>query len=119
MPYRPFGKAILDCLPKEGDAWVVPPKNADDPEWKGREDLRDLLICSIDPPGMPSFTVSYVVHDLYVRLGCQDIDDALHARPLSNGNTEAGVRKWSCRRVIEFIVDGSFRYCRCLSVRHV
>ncbi|TCD60755.1 exosome catalytic subunit dis3 [Steccherinum ochraceum] len=73
VPYRPFGKAILDCLPKEGDAWVVPPKNADDPEWKGRDDLRDLLICSIDPPG------------------CQDIDDALHARPLPNGNIEAGV----------------------------
>lgn len=24
--------------------------------------------------------------------GCQDIDDALHARPLPNGNIEAGVR---------------------------
>lgn len=28
-------------------------------------------------------------------LGCQDIDDALHARPLPNGNIEAGVRKRS------------------------
>jgi len=26
-------------------------------------------------------------------LGCQDIDDALHARLLPNGNIEAGVRK--------------------------
>lgn len=26
-------------------------------------------------------------------LGCQDIDDALHARQLENGNIEAGVRK--------------------------
>lgn len=25
--------------------------------------------------------------------GCQDIDDALHARPLPNGNIEAGVRE--------------------------
>lgn len=25
--------------------------------------------------------------------GCTDIDDALHARPLPNGNIEAGVRK--------------------------
>lgn len=28
-----------------------------------------------------------------LRLGCQDIDDALHARRLPNGNVEAGVRK--------------------------
>ena len=51
VPYRPFGKAILDCLPKEGEAWVVPPKDASLPEWRQREDLRDLNICSIDPPG--------------------------------------------------------------------
>lgn len=74
VPYRPFGRAILDCLPVEGEAWVVPPKSDSDPSWVGREDLRDLNICSIDPPG------------------CQDIDDALHARRLPNGNIEAGVR---------------------------
>lgn len=51
VPYRPFGKAILDCLPPEGDSWVVPPKNAADPNWRDREDLRELIICSIDPPG--------------------------------------------------------------------
>ncbi|KAG2013854.1 mitotic control protein dis3 [Coprinopsis cinerea AmutBmut pab1-1] len=73
VPYRPFGKAILDCLPKEGDQWVVPPKDDSHPDWRGREDLRYLNICSIDPPG------------------CQDIDDALHARKLPNGNIEAGV----------------------------
>ncbi|KZT00885.1 RNB-domain-containing protein [Laetiporus sulphureus 93-53] len=73
IPYRPFGKAILDCLPPEGDSWVVPPKDLTHPEWRDREDLRDLIICSIDPPA------------------CQDIDDALHARPLPNGNIEAGV----------------------------
>ncbi|THH07194.1 hypothetical protein EW145_g3547 [Phellinidium pouzarii] len=73
VPYRPFGKAILECLPKEGEQWVVPPKNTVLPEWRDREDLRGLTICSIDPPG------------------CQDIDDALHARQLPNGNIEAGV----------------------------
>ncbi|KAJ7480098.1 hypothetical protein B0H11DRAFT_2158020 [Mycena galericulata] len=72
ISYGAFGSAILSCLPPEGDSWVVPPKG-DDGVWKGREDLRDLTICSIDPPA------------------CQDIDDALHARPLPNGNIEAGV----------------------------
>jgi len=52
VPYRPFGKAILDCLPEQGEQWVVPPKSDLSPEWKNREDLRDMLICSIDPPGM-------------------------------------------------------------------
>jgi exosome complex exonuclease DIS3/RRP44 len=51
VPYRPFGKAVLDCLPLEGDSWVVPPKIPGDPAWRDREDLRDLIICSIDPPG--------------------------------------------------------------------
>ncbi|KAK6903838.1 hypothetical protein I203_107346 [Kwoniella mangroviensis CBS 8507] len=73
VPYRPFGKAILNCLPEEGDKWKVPPKAAENLEWRDREDLRDLIVCSIDPPG------------------CQDIDDALHARRLPNGNIEAGV----------------------------
>lgn len=51
VPYRPFGKAILDCLPTEGEQWVVPPKSADNLTWRDREDLRQLNICSIDPPG--------------------------------------------------------------------
>lgn len=51
VPYRPFGKAVLDCLPEAGEQWVVPPKDAANPEWRDREDLRDLVICSIDPPG--------------------------------------------------------------------
>jgi exosome complex exonuclease DIS3/RRP44 len=76
VPYRPFGKAILDCLPVEGEQWVVPLKSDSSPEWRDREDLRELIICSIDPPN------------------CQDIDDALHARLLPNGNIEAGVRKY-------------------------
>ncbi|KAI1347610.1 RNB domain-containing protein [Xylaria sp. FL0043] len=72
VQYRPFPKTVLDCLPKEGHDWKVP-ASTDDPGWKDREDLRGLLICSIDP------------------VGCQDIDDALHARPLPNGNYEVGV----------------------------
>ncbi|KAJ2976542.1 hypothetical protein NQ176_g4893 [Zarea fungicola] len=72
VQYRPFPKTVLDCLPKEGHDWRVP-TSTDDPGWRDREDLRHLLICSIDP------------------VGCQDIDDALHARKLSNGNYEVGV----------------------------
>jgi len=54
VPYRPFGKAILDCLPPEGDSWVVPSKGDGDVRniWRDREDLRDVIVCSIDPPGM-------------------------------------------------------------------
>lgn len=73
VPYRPFSKAILACLPREGDDWKVPPKDESLPEWRDRVDLREEVICSIDPPG------------------CQDIDDALHAKVLPNGNIEAGV----------------------------
>ncbi|KAK7744192.1 exosome catalytic subunit dis3 [Cytospora paraplurivora] len=72
VQYRPFPKTVLDCLPKEGHDWKVP-ASTDDPGWRDRQDLRDLLICSIDP------------------IGCQDIDDALHARALPNGNYEVGV----------------------------
>ncbi|MCJ1286273.1 exosome catalytic subunit dis3 [Xylographa opegraphella] len=72
VQYRPFPKAVLDCLPAEGHEWRVP-ATTDDPGWRDRKDLRDLLACSIDP------------------VGCQDIDDALHARPLANGNFEVGV----------------------------
>lgn len=76
VPYRAFSAGILECLPVEGENWVVPEKD-NDPKgvWNGREDLRDMIICSIDPPG------------------CQDIDDALHARRLENGNIECGVRE--------------------------
>ncbi len=72
VQYRPFPKSVLDCLPKEGHDWKVP-ANLEATGWRGRKDLRDLIICSIDP------------------VGCQDIDDALHARPLPNGNYEIGV----------------------------
>jgi exosome complex exonuclease DIS3/RRP44 len=72
VQYRPFPKTVLDCLPSEGHDWRVP-TSMDDPGWKGRRDLRELLVCSIDP------------------VGCVDIDDALHAHPLPNGNFQVGV----------------------------
>ncbi|KAI5196600.1 ribonuclease R [Aureobasidium subglaciale] len=72
VQYRPFPKTVLDCLPSEGHDWKVP-QDMSAPGWNKRRDLRGLLICSIDPPG------------------CVDIDDALHARTLPNGNIEVGV----------------------------
>jgi exosome complex exonuclease DIS3/RRP44 len=97
VPYRPFGKAILDCLPVEGESWVVPPKAEDNVIWRDREDLREMLICSIDPPGKLSASSISRQAD-YV--GCTDIDDALHARPLPNGNIEAGVRKYFHQEIL-------------------
>ncbi|WLF79340.1 exosome catalytic subunit dis3 [Lodderomyces elongisporus] len=74
VEYRPFSKNVLDCLPKEGDNWVVPDiTNTTDKQLQKRVDLRDKLVCSIDPPN------------------CVDIDDALHAQKLPNGNFEVGV----------------------------
>ncbi|CDH12299.1 Exosome complex exonuclease DIS3 [Zygosaccharomyces bailii ISA1307] len=79
VEYRPFSKKVLECLPKEGHEWKAP-SNLNDPDAVAkdsllpkRRDLRDKLICSIDPPG------------------CVDIDDALHAKKLPNGNWEVGV----------------------------
>ena len=93
VPYRPFGKAILDCLPIEGDQWVVPPKDLSSPEWRDREDLRRLNVCSIDPPGEAYPTYMIIHPKITLSIGCQDIDDALHAMQLPNGNIEAGVRE--------------------------
>ncbi|ODV78253.1 RNB-domain-containing protein [Suhomyces tanzawaensis NRRL Y-17324] len=74
VEYRPFSKNVLDCLPEEGANWTVPDiAGTSDPQLAKRKDLRDKLVCSIDPPN------------------CVDIDDALHAKPLPNGNYEVGV----------------------------
>ena len=62
----PFSASVLKCLP------TLPWKITDE-MLLNREDLRHLNICSVDPPG------------------CTDIDDALHCRPLENGNLEVGV----------------------------
>ncbi|ANB14001.1 exosome catalytic subunit DIS3 [Sugiyamaella lignohabitans] len=75
VEYRPFPKSVLNCLPPEGHDWKVPEniESTTDEQLKKRRDLRHLLVCSIDPPN------------------CQDIDDALHAHVLPNGNYEVGV----------------------------
>eukprot|EP00887_Chlorella_sp_A99_P004969 scaffold4.g4969.t1 len=49
-------------------------------------DLRHLTVCSVDPPG------------------CKDIDDALHVRPLPNGNYELGVH---IADVTHFLLPGT------------
>lgn len=65
---NPFSKKIIDSMPKEDVEFKCPPE-----ELKKRMDLREKPVCSIDPPG------------------CKDIDDALHAIILPNGNYELGV----------------------------
>ena len=65
---NPFSKKIIDSMPDENIEFKCPPE-----ELKKRLDLRDKPVCSIDPPG------------------CKDIDDALHAIVLPNGNYELGV----------------------------
>lgn len=68
IPYESFVESVLSCLPASD--WKV------DTSDNNRVDFRYSLngiICSIDPPG------------------CTDIDDALHARLLSNNTIEVGV----------------------------
>uniref|UniRef100_S4RBI4 RNB domain-containing protein n=1 Tax=Petromyzon marinus TaxID=7757 RepID=S4RBI4_PETMA len=67
VPHQPFSQAVLACLPPPTFSITAEKDQA------GREDLRALSICSVDPPG------------------CTDIDDALHCKPLDNGNTEVEV----------------------------
>jgi len=66
VPHLPFSKSVLNGLPKL--PWTIP-----DYEFVLREDLRNTSVCSVDPPG------------------CTDIDDALHYKPLPNGNCQVGV----------------------------
>ncbi|XP_055358515.1 exosome complex exonuclease RRP44 isoform X2 [Betta splendens] len=66
VPHQAFSQAVLSYLPKM--PWAITPE-----DMEKREDLRNLTVCSVDPPG------------------CTDIDDALHCRELENGNLEVGV----------------------------
>ncbi|CAJ1974555.1 unnamed protein product [Sphenostylis stenocarpa] len=66
---RPFSSQVLACLPPL--PWLVSSEDLSNPI---RQDLRHLLVFSVDPPG------------------CKDIDDALHCHALPNGNFEVGVR---------------------------
>lgn len=81
VPFAPFSPAVLSHLPQEGDSWVVK-----DEDMLGRQDFRNLDVCSIDPPG------------------CTDIDDALHAFKLPNGNYQVGVH---IADVSHFVKDGN------------
>ncbi|PKU61684.1 exosome complex exonuclease DIS3/RRP44 [Dendrobium catenatum] len=64
-----FSLKALACLPPY--PWSLSPEELANPH---REDLRHLRVFSVD------------------RLGCKDIDDALHCSLLPNGNFEVGVR---------------------------
>ncbi|XP_076648306.1 exosome complex exonuclease RRP44-like protein Dis3 [Halictus rubicundus] len=66
VPHSRFSDAVLGSLPKM--PWCITESDI-----AQREDLRYLDVCSVDPPG------------------CTDIDDALHCKPLPNGNFEVGV----------------------------
>lgn len=63
---REFSEAVYRCLPAAD--WQPGPEDL-----KGREDLRGICVCSVDPPG------------------CKDIDDAVSCEPLPNGNYRVGV----------------------------
>lgn len=56
-----------------------------------REDLRNLTVCSVDPPG------------------CTDIDDALHCRELDNGNFEVHIH-YKVEKIFVFIFHMSLKY---------
>jgi exosome complex exonuclease DIS3/RRP44 len=81
VPFAPFSTKVLSYLPVEGDAWIVKDEHLDN-----RQDFRHLDVCSIDPPG------------------CTDIDDALHAFKLPNGNFQVGVH---IADVSHFCKDGN------------
>jgi len=66
IPHSSFSEAVLDCLPSL--PWTITRQDE-----LARVDCRHLDICSVDPPG------------------CTDIDDALHALLLPNGNYQVGV----------------------------
>jgi len=66
IPHSSFSEAVLDCLPSL--PWTITRQDE-----LARVDCRHLDICSVDPPG------------------CTDIDDALHAISLPNGNYQVGV----------------------------
>ncbi|KAJ2087906.1 exosome catalytic subunit dis3 [Coemansia sp. RSA 986] len=72
VPFQPFTQNVRADLPTEGAKWLFDPIR-DQLACGKRRDLRDLDVCSIDPPG------------------CTDIDDALHAFVLPNGNFQVGV----------------------------
>ncbi|CAG8501894.1 15486_t:CDS:10 [Rhizophagus irregularis] len=51
VPHQEFAQQVLNCLPVEGDLWVVK-----DEHLQRRADLRHLNVCSIDPPDIADVT---------------------------------------------------------------
>lgn len=89
---RPFSSQVLACLPPL--PWSLSSEDLANPN---REDLRHLRVFSVDPPGMYSPVALLCLycasgHVSSFVSGCKDIDDALHCKPLANGNFEVGVR---------------------------
>ncbi|OIW02082.1 hypothetical protein TanjilG_14781 [Lupinus angustifolius] len=78
---RPFSSQVLACLPPL--PWSVSSEDLSNPI---RQDLRNVRVFSVDPPG------------------CKDIDDALHCSALPNGNFEVGVH---IADVTNFVHPGS------------
>lgn len=68
VPHASFSTEVMACLPPKH--WSITPEVVNE---RGRIDLRNIPVVSIDPPG------------------CKDIDDALHCIRLPNGNLEVGV----------------------------
>ncbi|XP_059621933.1 exosome complex exonuclease RRP44 [Phlebotomus argentipes] len=66
IPHSNFSEEVLSFLPKM-------PWGITEADLERRVDLRNVTICSVDPPG------------------CTDIDDALHARRVSADRVEVGV----------------------------
>ncbi|XP_055377546.1 exosome complex exonuclease RRP44 [Condylostylus longicornis] len=66
VPHSKFSDEVLSFLPQL--PWTITEE-----DYAKRVDLRDLYICSVDPPG------------------CTDIDDALHCREISPNLYEVGV----------------------------
>lgn len=79
IPCDQFSDEVMRCLPPED--WKITAENS-----TGRTDLRHLPVTSIDPPN------------------CKDIDDALHACLLPNGNLQVGVH---IADVTHFVAPGS------------
>lgn len=79
IPHYSFPQNVLDCLPP--DDWYITPE-----ELGKRRDIRHYPVCSVDPPN------------------CKDIDDALHAFKLENGNYHIGVH---IADVSHFVQEGT------------
>jgi exosome complex exonuclease DIS3/RRP44 len=96
VPDEPWTTAVLKCLPPLGEDPALDPAVAHAPY---RLDIRPgaphgRRVMSVDPPG------------------CKDIDDALHAHKLPNGNFEARTRAAALAGA-----SGSSRLCRRVCTR--